>query len=82
MYVKSSDPEEEIEIDHEPHPDEMPVLDLKLPEEEEEQTLELDEGFGEFDPGSSEHAELLKEKKVGFQQFKAFQMLNIIKKLF
>ncbi|KAK3531414.1 hypothetical protein QTP70_019258 [Hemibagrus guttatus] len=64
-----SDHEEQKEIDDKP-PAEMPVLDLRLTEEEEKQTLDLDEGFGEFDSKSSEAAELLKEKK--------YKLLNLV----
>lgn len=74
-YLKFSDHEEQMEVDHEPSA-EMPVLDLKLTKEEEKQTLDPDEGFGEFDPGSSEQAELLKEKKVGLN---AAFISNLIK---
>lgn len=72
VYLKLSDHEEQKEIDDEP-PAEMPVLDLRLTEEEEKQTLDLDEGFGEFDSSSSD-TELLKEKKVFF----FFFFLNIL----
>ncbi|XP_034166297.2 telomerase protein component 1 isoform X2 [Pangasianodon hypophthalmus] len=67
--IQSSDHEEQMEIDREP-PAERPVLDLRLTEEEEKQTLDLDEGFGEFDSSSKEHAELLKEKK--------YKLLNLV----
>lgn len=63
VHFKSSDNEKQMEIDREPTA-EIPVLDLRLTEEEETQTLELDEGFGEFDSSSDEHAEILTEKKV------------------
>lgn len=47
----------------------MPVLDLRLTEEEEKQMLDLDEGFGEFDSGWNKDVELLKENKVDFKRF-------------
>lgn len=83
VHLKFSDHEEQIEIDSEPLA-EMPVLDLRLSEEEETQTLDLDEGFGEFDSGSNEHAELLKEKKVDFNILfisvcLSFQVQNVTK---
>ncbi|XP_053502261.1 telomerase protein component 1 isoform X2 [Ictalurus furcatus] len=65
---ESSDNEKQMEIDREP-PAEIPVLDLRLTEEEETQTLELDEGFGEFDSSSDEHAEILTEKKYKLLNF-------------
>lgn len=63
VLLKSSAHEEQMESDGE-SPAEIPVLSLRLNEEEEKQTLELDEGFEEFDSGSNEAEELLKEKKV------------------
>lgn len=63
VCFKLSDHEEQMEIDGEPSA-EMPVLELRPTEEEEKQTLDLDEGFGELDSSSSEDAESLKEKKV------------------
>ncbi|MCJ8740421.1 hypothetical protein PDJAM_G00058680 [Pangasius djambal] len=66
---ESSDHEDQMEIDREP-PAERPVLDLRPTEEEEKQTLDLDEGFAEFDSSSNEHAELLKETK--------YKLLNLV----
>ncbi|KAM9469250.1 telomerase protein component 1-like isoform 2-T2 [Clarias gariepinus] len=66
---ESSAHEEQMESDGE-SPAEIPVLSLRLNEEEEKQTLELDEGFGEFDSGSNEAEELLKEKK--------YKLLNVV----
>ncbi|TSK49623.1 Telomerase protein component 1 [Bagarius yarrelli] len=60
-----SDPEEQKGMDGELQ-DEMPVLDLRLTEDEEKQTLDVDEGFGEFDSSSNQDAELLKEQKLNW----------------
>ncbi|KAF5895478.1 telomerase protein component 1-like, partial [Clarias magur] len=66
---ESSAHEEQMESEVE-SPAEIPVLSLRLTEEEEKQTLELDEGFGEFESGENEHEELLKEKK--------YKLLNLV----
>ncbi|KAM9469252.1 telomerase protein component 1-like isoform 2-T2 [Clarias gariepinus] len=66
---ESSAHEEQMESDGE-SPAEIPVLSLRLNEEEEKQTLELDEGFEEFDSGSNEAEELWKEKK--------YKLLNLV----
>lgn len=58
VHLKFSDDEEQMDAERE-----MPVLDLRLTEEDEKQTLDLDEGFGDL--VSNDDAELLKENKVG-----------------
>lgn len=75
VLLKSSDHEEQMEIEREP-PAEMPVLDLRLTEEEEKPTLDLDEGFGEFKTGSNVQAELLKKNKVVLNIFFISVCLN------
>ncbi|KAF7699669.1 hypothetical protein HF521_002627 [Silurus meridionalis] len=70
-----SDLEEQMQIDGE-LPAEIPVLDLRLSEEEEKQMLDVDEGFGEFDSTSDRDAELLAEKKYTLLKFVCSSLLH------
>ncbi|XP_076831908.1 telomerase protein component 1-like [Brachyhypopomus gauderio] len=60
--------EDLVEMDH--GPSEMPVLDLKMTERDQKQTVKLGEAFEIINTGTDEQAELLKERK--------YKLLNLV----